>query len=574
MTSFGEPAGPAPRTRRLPRAAERTVYALVGLAGLGVVVAPNHADSIGPLAVLIGLTAAALAVLHKAGRHAGKEKLAWRIIGSGFATSALGVLTIGVLDIAGVTLPAFGPADLLFLAAYGLVLSGFAFLPHQADSRVQRARVYLDAAIGAISIAAVAWILLLDHLLHSLAEASGWERWAGSAYPILDVFGAVILILVISRRSALRFDPRLLLFGAGILAQITGDLIYLERGIGRSFSETRPVYLIYMVATLLYFRGGTIVDRQPRRREYADRPAATWSMIAPYGAVIAFLGVALFEVGLADIPAATRTLLVVGFVVGGLVAVRQALAIRENGRVVARQRAELVASVSHEFRTPLTSIVGFLDLLADDSAHLEAVERRDLTVIASQQAHYLASLIRDLVELNPEGKPNITLEDQVEDIAALVTRSIRAVDTDGATMTVDVEEGLEAEVDARRVQQVLVNLVSNAVRYGGNAVLVRVHSEQSALVFEVHDDGEGVPKKWELAIWNRFERGPQRFLASQPGTGIGLAVVADVVGAYHGVAECARSNRLGGAVFRIVLPHRVPMRLPDVLVGLAVVNPV
>ncbi|MBU1493121.1 MAG: HAMP domain-containing histidine kinase, partial [Actinobacteria bacterium] len=566
MTSFGEGAGPAPPTHRLPRAAERTVYALVGLAGLGVMVAPNHADSIGPLAVLIGLTAAAFAVLHKAGRLSGKERLAWRIIGSGFATSALGVLTMGVLNAAGVTQPAFGPIDLFFLGAYGLVLSGFAFLPHQEASRVQRARVYLDAAIGAISIAAVAWVLVLDGLLHSLAEASGWERWAGSAYPILDVFAAIILMLVLSRRSALRFDPRLLLFGAGIFAQTTGDLIYLQRGIGQSFSEARPVYLIFMVAALLFFRGATIVDRQPRRKEYADRPVATWSMIAPTGAALAFLGVALLQVGRAAIPTGTRTLLAVAFVVGALVAVRQALAIRENGRVVARRRAELVASVSHEFRTPLTSIVGFLDLLADDSTHLDAVERRDLTAIASQQAHYLASLIRDLVELNPEGQPTITLEDQVEDIAALVTRSIRTVDTDGVRMTVDVEAGLEADVDARRVQQVLVNLVSNAVRYGGNAVLVRAHSERSALVFEVHDDGEGVPKKWELAIWNRFERGPQRFLASQPGTGIGLAVVADVVGAYHGIAECARSNRLGGAVFRIVLPNRVPMRLTDVLV--------
>lgn len=572
MTSPGGAAGTAPRSRGLPRAAQRTVYALLALGGLGVVVAPSHADSVGAPAVLIGLTACAFVMLRKASRFSGRERLAWRIIGSGFATSALGILTVGVLDTAGVTLPAFGPHDLVFLGAYGLILSGFAFLPHQADSRVQRARVYLDAAIGAIAIAAVAWVLLLDHLLNSLAEASGWERWAGSAYPILDVFGAIVLILVISRRSDLRFDPRLLLFGAGFLAQITGDLIYLERGIGRSFSEARPVYLIFIVAVLLYFWGATIVDRPPRRREYADRPAATWPMLTPYGAAFALLGVVLFEVA-TEVPIGTRGLLFVVFVVGGLVAVRQALAIRENGRVVARRRTELVASISHEFRTPLTSIVGFLDLLADDSAHLEALERRELTAIASEQANYLASLIRDLVEMNPEGKSTIILEDQVEDIAALVTRSVHAVDTHGATMTVDVEEGLEAEVDARRIQQVLVNLVSNAVRYGRNAVLVRVRSERTALVFEVHDNGEGVPKKWELNIWNRFERGPQRFLASKPGTGIGLAVVAEVVGAYRGVAECARSERLGGAVFRIVLPNRVPTLWTGVLVPVPAVSP-
>ena len=111
-----------------------------------------------------------------------------------------------------------------------------------------------------------------------------------------------------------------------------------------------------------------------------------------------------------------------------------------------------------------------------------------------------------------------------------MTPSIRAVGRGGVTMTVDVEAGLKAEVDARRIQQVLVNLVSNVVRYGGNAVLVTAHRERSALGLEVHDNGEDVPKKWELAIWNRFERGSQRFLASNPGTGIGLAAVADSLG--------------------------------------------
>lgn len=552
--------------------AERVILTVLALAGMSVVLVPSQADTVGLLGVLIGFGGCAVVILRRAKHLSGREKLAWRVIGSGFATGAVGLVTVSGLDLAGVALPAFGPADLLFIAAYALTLAGFAFLPHQADSRVQRARVYLDAAIGAISIAAVAWILLLDRLLHALAEGNGWERWAGSAYPVLDLFGAIILILVISRRSALRFDPRLLLFGIGLVAQITGDLMYLERGIGRDFSQVTPGYLALIVAAWFYFKAAMVIDQQPRPREYADRPAATWSMVAPYAAAFALLGVLLFEVGRTDLPPGTRDLLLVALGVGTLVAVRQALAIRENGRVVARQRAELVASISHEFRTPLTTMVGFLDLLADDSVELAAMERQELTAIASQQADYLASLVRDLVEMSPEGRPTMALEDRVEDMAALVNQSLRAVDSVGVTVTVDVEEALEAEVDARRIQQVLVNLVSNAVRYGGDAVLVRVQSEGSSLVLEVHDNGPGVPKKWELAIWNRFERGPQRFIASNPGTGVGLAVVADIATAYHGVADCARSARLGGAAFRLVLPGRLPLRWPAGLLPVAAVT--
>ena len=142
-------------------------------------------------------------------------------------------------------------------------------------------------------------------------------------------------------------------------------------------------------------------------------------------------------------------------------------------------------------------------------------------------------------------------------MAEVVTRAMGSVETGSVSTAIEVEPGLEARIDQRRVQQVLVNLVTNAIRYGGGRALVEISSAGSDLVIEVHDDGPGVLKKWELAIWKRFERGPNRLNAVQPGSGIGLAVVAAITRAHGGSVGSSRSERLSGACFRVVFDRRV-----------------
>src|SRR5690606_21753015 len=99
---------------------------------------------------------------------------------------------------------------------------------------------------------------------------------------------------------------------------------------------------------------------------------------------------------------------------------------------------------------------------------------------------------------------------------------------------------LAADVDAQRLQQVLMNLVTNAVRYGGGRTLVRAVAEGDDLVIEVHDNGQGVPPKYQVVIWDRFERGIHRYDARTPGSGIGLAVVSAVARAHGGTAGYRR----------------------------------
>jgi two-component system sensor histidine kinase BaeS len=108
-------------------------------------------------------------------------------------------------------------------------------------------------------------------------------------------------------------------------------------------------------------------------------------------------------------------------------------------------------------------------------------------------------------------------------------------------------------VDPERFQQAIVNLVGNAVKYGGGRVLVKVVSGEN-LVVEVHDDGPAVPTKYELVIWNRFERGPRRLDSRVPGSGNGLAIVAKVAQAHGGAAGYRPSEALGGACFFVSIP--------------------
>lgn len=532
-------------------------FIVLGIAGLIVVIAPSQADVAGPLGVLTGIGAVGVLLTRSSQHMEGRDRFAWRWIGVGYLAVAAGILTIAVLDALFGPLPAFGPPDSIVIAGYVLILSGFGSLPHLSTSSAQRARIYLDSLIGAISVAVVMWVLALDDLIQAFARANAWERWAGSAYPILDVAALMVVVIVTVRRSSYRFDLRLMLLALGIVVQSIADLTFLRSGIGSTFEEANPNYLLFLFAAALYLAAATIVHRQPKVRAYADRKASLMSMLAPYAAAALLIGLLIVEIGAAELTADAQVLLHATLLVGVLVIFRQSVAIHENRILVERQRADLVSSISHELRTPLTAIVGFLDVMADADAGLGEGERQELTDLIHQEARHMSRIVSDLVLLARGTPDQLTLKEEVIPADDVVTRAISSVENKTTELTVDIEPGLRVKVDSGRVQQVLVNLITNAIRYGNGRGTVVIRREGDDLAIEVHDNGPGVPKKYELVIWEQFERGPNRFNAAVPGSGIGLAVVDAITRAHDGTNQYRTSERLGGACFRIVLPDRV-----------------
>ncbi|MGZ5385127.1 MAG: hypothetical protein ACXWH0_14235, partial [Acidimicrobiia bacterium] len=161
------------------------VFASLTLGMILTLVLPALAEGPGIAAMLIGYGTAGFTLLRKTMRMKGRERLSWTLVGTGFILATTGILAVSTVQAVSGSVPAFGPTDLFFIAAYTFILAGLAVLPQLPSSKIERIRVYLDSLIGALSVAAVMWVLVLGDLIHEFSSATNWDRWAGSAYPIL-----------------------------------------------------------------------------------------------------------------------------------------------------------------------------------------------------------------------------------------------------------------------------------------------------------------------------------------------------------------------------------------------------
>ncbi len=550
-----EPAAvPSARTPR-PRVAV-VIFALVVLAIPTAFIFPSTELPLGVLGVLIGHATAGILFVRGARTLGGKEARAWRFVGFGFMTTSSGVLIVAILNSIVEQVPAFGPQDIVFLFGYGMTFAGLALLPHTTGNVTARLRVWLDGLIGAVSLGSIMWVAYLGNLVEdAVAQSSLWERIAGFGYPVLDAMGLIVLMIVAVRRSAYRFDYRLLVFAGALTAQAFADLTFLS-GLGEDWDNATPEFGIFLVAVAGFLGTALLVTSRPKPREYADRATALMPMIAPYAAAVVLIGLLFFRIVGSSLDARTIELLVATLLVGFLVVGRQSVAIRENRQLVEKERASLVSSISHELRTPLTAMMGFLELLDDEAAGVDEAERAELTTIVHHQAVYMSRIVADLIMLARESASEINLAEEPLRLRSVIDSAIKTVSEAAGTTDVSCPSEMVVYADADRLQQVLVNLLANAVRYGGDYRAIVARVERDGVVMEVHDNGPGVPPRHSLKIWERFERGPNRYNATNPGSGIGLAVVEAVAKAHGGEAEYERSTLLGGACFRVRLPSQ------------------
>jgi signal transduction histidine kinase len=533
------------------------VFALIAAAATITLLGDPETSAIAAtIGVFAGSVAAGFIFIRKAQQVDPGERRAWTTMGVGLSVAAMGVIVLTLQVTITGDAPTFGPIDLFFLTTYALIITGVALLPHAAGHPLQRARIVLDGLIGAISIAALFWVLVLSGIVTGLAQAPIWQRVIGSMYPILDLGVVVVVMIAIVRRSSYRFDPRLVLFAVAVLLQTVGDVSFLVSGVGSSFAEAEPLYVVFLLATAAFLATALIVDIEPEPRHYADRTTPLWSVLAPYTAAIVMLLVLVSRMADSNLDTGDRLLLIATFLVAILVIIRQALAIRENRVLIEQQRTDLVSSISHELRTPLTAMLGFLSILHYNEVNGPG-ERAELIEVVHHQANYLARIVQDLLLLADGDPTGMSLTISEVNVGGTISHALNATSIDHDCVVVDVPKRLIAHVDAERLEQILVNLITNADRYGGNACLIKAFAHGGALVIEVHDSGPGVPKKHELVIWERFERGPNRYNSLVPGTGIGLAVVRAIVEAHGGKAGYRRSDQLGGGCFWVELPGRI-----------------
>lgn len=231
----------------------------------------------------------------------------------------------------------------------------------------------------------------------------------------------------------------------------------------------------------------------------------------------------------------------------------------EHLHEVDRLKSTFVASVSHELRTPLTSMLGFIHLLGSPRGDPLTPHQRHLLSRVDRNGRRLLTMVEDLlvlsrIEAGPmlvEGAP-VDLRDAVAGALQLAEETMEDRDL---RLVVRDEGPCVAWGEATQLERVLVNLVSNAVKFtpDGGEIRVECSVEDSTCVLRVSDTGVGIPPTAVEHVFDAFYRAPDASAALVPGTGLGLAIVARVVEAHRGTVTCRSSVGLG-TTFEIRLP--------------------
>jgi len=233
-------------------------------------------------------------------------------------------------------------------------------------------------------------------------------------------------------------------------------------------------------------------------------------------------------------------------------------------RSVERMKTAFVSTVSHELRTPLTSIKGFIStLLADTEGYYDQVTQREFYQIIDTECDRLTRLISDLLNVSRiEAGRALELNPKPVQLPSLIEKVVTAQKsyTTKHTFKMDVEEDLPIVIaDEDKVDQILTNLVSNAIKYSprGGKVTVAGHKDRNGVVVSVGDQGMGIPKDHLPRIFERFHRVDNRDAREVGGTGIGLYLVKHLVEA-HGGKIWVDSEVEKGSTFTFTLPYKPP----------------
>jgi signal transduction histidine kinase len=210
-------------------------------------------------------------------------------------------------------------------------------------------------------------------------------------------------------------------------------------------------------------------------------------------------------------------------------------------------RRDFVANVSHELKTPLTSISGYAETLLADSPDAETTRRFLATIV--ENSRRMQRLVDDLLDLSRIEGGHWQPHHEPLDVRQLVCDVWNEVagraELSGVELKIEIEPGAETlRADSDAVHQVLTNLLENSLRYTGRGgrILCRSRQENGGVALSVIDNGSGIPLEYLPRIFERFYRADQSRSRAEGGTGLGLAIVKHLVEA-HGGRVYAESER-------------------------------
>jgi two-component system phosphate regulon sensor histidine kinase PhoR len=231
-------------------------------------------------------------------------------------------------------------------------------------------------------------------------------------------------------------------------------------------------------------------------------------------------------------------------------------------------RRDFVANVSHELKTPVTSIKGFLETLREGAIDDPENAHRFLEII-SKNADRLSSIIEDLLILSrldkeDDGGEVVTETYSINELVDSTMKDcVKKALSKDIELVSDLPDEIQARINPTLLRQALVNLVDNAIKYSepGKKVLIRALSDSNCIALSVTDEGCGISKEHHSRIFERFYRVDKGRSRREGGTGLGLSIVKHIVNA-HGGRISLESSPGKGSTFNLYIPVDLTQGVP------------
>jgi signal transduction histidine kinase len=223
-----------------------------------------------------------------------------------------------------------------------------------------------------------------------------------------------------------------------------------------------------------------------------------------------------------------------------------------------KERNEFLASISHELRTPLTYVKGYADIAR--RPNVEEEERNRYLSIIYEEAEHMEKLVKDLFELAKMDHHTFQIHKEPVNLASFLKKlhdkMNPAFQAKKMSLVYRCEKNITVHIDQKRFEQVMINLLDNALKYSdqGSAVSIDVRAEKKKVIIMVSDEGRGIPEEDLPHIFERFYRVDKSRSRISGGAGLGLAIVKEIVEA-HGGSIYAASEHGKGTNMIITLPE-------------------
>lgn len=221
-------------------------------------------------------------------------------------------------------------------------------------------------------------------------------------------------------------------------------------------------------------------------------------------------------------------------------------------------RANLLRSISHDLRTPLTSISGNTGILLDSKERLSKERKVEIYSDIYEDSMWLISLVENLLSITKIENGAIHLNKEAELINEIILEAMHHISKDSADHFIQLDlsdEFLFALIDSHLIMQVIINIVNNAIKYThkGSTIKIKTRKDKQSLLIEISDDGQGIPDNQKDKLFEMFYTRDNLMGDSRRGLGLGLALCKSIIEAHEGTIKVI-DNVFKGSIFVINLP--------------------